>query len=1756
MSDKCQCIAPSSGKQCRNFPKKGSNSPFCHLHQNCPPASRIGATASAAPMWKGLPMEQKETWSARAKNIAKDDIFFHLHNPQTSESIQISESTQSTQNSQSQKPNNNSLCEQLTQFNKTVYDLSSLICTQMSKQENWPDLLALMAKCKPASECDPCTTIGYKIASSLVKIASVRIFAEPEQSIVELLVNSLDAYYPENKIGKFGMGFFSTLYWIVGHPNRELNINVTLQDCEYVLTIWEADGRLVFKLQTQKKKEKTHPSTKVTINANIDKFTSSEVKAFKKQANKLRFVSYPNLKLHDKTDYSYGRIPDYNEIVYTINSNELTNYDEATGIPLEILLGSLLVPSISTKGLQIVRTDPNFINRSRINVYGKNKNTFIILVGGIAVISIEKENPPTSTIGGNRNEYILDMPRSTRLPVSRDDIILTPTTAKIMKEGLKILMNSAIKELKTVDEFQTLLQDYVDYTPSIENRMVIKSFLDEFYEDNKGRLVPVKYMDLYKVIEKLYKPDGANRFVEQQSQFEFIGSNNYDEWEIEKLLDKHITYNQQIWYGYNVVIDRFPNYQITNGGLIKYLFVDTSYVAKLGLNWKNTITISYTNSSLHQFGTKFGKSEYEKYDLSTWSPMITQMTNILDKKIIDRINSQAIRDDKNIYSFKLLASKFIIEPDILDHYFVVLSKFDKINQVYFSNNDADFYAFQKDLLILYIVLDTSDLHKIFGTLLTKLDSFKGIQTYGGESYYFTAKYELMIELAYINELYAIPDIIESVKSKILSFLPNHIVANIQSIREQPGTRRSLVNGYSPGSMARNFMNYFNVGNKAEGANILNPIVKLSENLPEYNLLLSTIGKVIMDKKIINIGKSYFSNLIIYLLTDIRKRRLNSQLNLVQTYTIWDNSEFPDDGETPVYFLEYQSFVTKWISSFKDIQIPYVVEKRNKAVVTFSLSKLIKTVFKKDIPDLKTSTTNIITPATMLLDLFQTVVNDVSTDPLPLQIVEIAINEGTVKPFIEASLTELVQNSIDAIRTSHSVSDDMDIDIDLIRTHDDKSIILRITDYVGMSPESFLYVAIPFISTKTASQIQTGEMGSGFFNVYRESSSVSIVTAKNGLEMSYYDVPVRGSDDRVIDIIKEFSYKQSEPRAHFTTIEITIPINYEGRSPNITDVAFVKIVSDIEFYCRNVIGLAQSEGNINFMGTTVNVPKIKVSDVGDFEIYMIVSKSDQLTISNTKDNPNINSYLLTKGIPFAPLKGYLSDMKETLLLYTQFDCLVNIKHGGYTPVQTRTRINMNPKTLADLETVKWDIAFLAALRSYRDGIFVLDNTRSQAQAKDIKFFINTNRNTWYMPADVLNNTSYKGAPSLASLINDCIDIMGDRLFKDAEADIEKRLKKYDCGYKAVNYDITYLARQWLLHKNINKPFQPKGVIKKSDRKRLAEFYKRLGSVVERWITNFWIIAQKTNIVGFNADDIPQVEIVEDFENNYWGWYNRSIHTITVNVKDWNTENTIQIINILDSGTVLTPEILLKLDKNNKVWADFFGYHFPATVMAHEIEHVRRGNDRHGDHDSIQTELYHGDKPQTRTFSESANAVYNKVLANGFYDKSPNLWEVSDKQHRTAIKRQSNSDDDNDNDVAIAPRTWDTILRKPGEPAPKSVPNVWKLETIPDKTDPNVVHFKRTLKCKHPKNVTEQLKYTLTFELSDWFREQINEILKKNYIIAGLEESWVEVKRKPQQNQLKIDSSVSNKKIDKPISLSKLDKKIDMEWKFLIHLLACD
>src|SRR3990167_14746 len=92
------------------------------------------------------------------------------------------------------------------------FSLTQLICGRLATNyETWLNMN------------NQCSEISSKIASSMIRVAASRIFADPMQSILELPVNSIDSYRSlrennQGSIGKFGMGFFSILYWVLKYP--------------------------------------------------------------------------------------------------------------------------------------------------------------------------------------------------------------------------------------------------------------------------------------------------------------------------------------------------------------------------------------------------------------------------------------------------------------------------------------------------------------------------------------------------------------------------------------------------------------------------------------------------------------------------------------------------------------------------------------------------------------------------------------------------------------------------------------------------------------------------------------------------------------------------------------------------------------------------------------------------------------------------------------------------------------------------------------------------------------------------------------------------------------------------------------------------------------------------------------------------------------------------------------------------------------------------------------------------------------------------------------------------------------------------------------------------------------------------------------------------------------------------------------------------------------------------------------------------
>jgi hypothetical protein len=1413
------------------------------------------------------------------------------------------------------------LCSRLGEFAGTKYDMSSLICAQLARQVvSWADLLAELRRCVPAVDCDPCTSVGHRIARSLIRIAATRVFAEPAQSILEPIVNSVDAYNPTRKIGKFGLGEFSLFYWLIGHPLRSLRLSSAYEDashgpCEYEVVIAEVNGLLTFELLdrvTAHRGIRSKGRTGVTLRiiAEDDPFTAQEVSDFSAQLSKLLYLDDVFLYAVTPAGTFTNQQQSSRKVVQVIIEPKLLSVsDYATGVSLEVLFGSLLVPSISTKTISLSQATRVAERARGVTVTqrdGDNHDKLLILVGGVGVVSLTGKEQ-------NRLRYLIYLPGSTRVPVSRDDVLPGAETTAALREGVAQLLAEGKKTI-SVAPLQRLLEQYVAYTASPENRAAVRTELGEFFVRNRDRLVPEGHAGLY-----------------QLNWRHFVGSVRYDIAAIERWLDENTRPLTDAWYGVKALVLRaMPGRDITDGGLVSYLFVADSYRQKLGADWTRTIASSYFERKLYPVVSSYGAAEYEKYDLP--------ITVLLPTSAAGR--SELRRP-----------SEIVTDPLALRLLFAVLLRLDALSTRF--DFDAVARLILSASLVATYVYARFAYATICGELLSRMGKFVGNQTYGGTKYALTvASFYDDVRLDLASD--AMPA--GTPRSKVEDFFLQHVVAVIRAVKEQASTRLRVTNG---GSLRTLYQYYAHVPRFFAEA------LRQSESMVELTNLLAGAGKTFATAKLSEHAQRLVPAFVQHVLERIRARQLEPD-NLRYLYDLWDNGWVTTASLTLAALNEDDLLAREWLNTAQKTQELKIFAPRPPAEVTASLklSKLVRYLFGHDAPVAADAPEGALTR--FLVDAAAA-----PEERTPLQIIEIAVNEGTVKPALEATMTELTQNSIDAIREFRPHNNSVSIYV--TRASDSSSLTFEIADLVGMTPQAFLYVGVPFLSTKTPSELVTGEMGSGFFNSYRESTSVIVSSVNYGMRRVSYDVPIRDERGRVVDIEKRYTIepgdvnKASMPNG--TRVTVTLPVKDE--------LEYATLVARIEYTARYVLALSAAP-RLNYLGKQINVPKQLCGEIGFFRIYE----------TDPAKSVRHESYLLTKGVPFAPLLPFVKDMYTWLQTYVcGTNYVVDITHGGYTPVQTRTKIRLAPQVEQDFSAVAVVLMFLAALRefvvSYARNL--LDHSLSTADARQLKFTTRViTRPQGETTPDFLKYVQLAGQPTVAVLINECIDIMGTRRYEEARAEVQKVLDAYKTPYALVNERVRAVARTWLSTKNANISAKEKEADEEHRRlaskgAALVEYESKpdgiMQPVVERWVSTYWQLAQAQKVVGYERP-VPRASAVVS-EMPASGWYAPGEHSISLNTRYAATRDRQQLAKVLSSGTLDDFETTLK---QNALWNSGFAYSFPSSTMIHELEHARRGTSHeHSGHESTNAKLWPDDEAKTRTFDQAAAAVYERVLA---------------------------------------------------------------------------------------------------------------------------------------------------------------------------------
>ena len=458
------------------------------------------------------------------------------------------------------------------------YPLSQMVCTGFRESSPLSFLLY------PRGNC---SVYGSKIASSLVRLASTRIFSEPEQSILELPVNSLDAYSQEGTVGKFGLGFFSVLYWLVGHRLRVLTVKSVKNRRQVYVRIQEIEGVLCFQLKWDPHNAPVENGVHIELDCSNDPFSQDTLNRFSEQLEKLRYVRGADLLVKQygfptrqgniellkpglsSVHYeSYNSVPGSpNKIYLNLGPQGLSVQDFARGVSLKTLLTKMLVPTVSVKSFQLEEQKADeSLHATLREVENGKPNRFMFLVRSVAVVSLKFLLPVS--YADYSFDILLDLPGFTPIPVSRDDILLTPAVQTVLFRQLQELVHQCIR-LKNLHLLEQALALYIEYTSHTSNKAFFQTFLDGIGA-NGEEFIRVHYQ-YFKMIDNLVA--GRNPFVQSMHQ------------DTEKLIgfleQQPLSVRQDVFYNKTVVkadikgdVYHFDNLSVTNASLPFFVFVD------------------------------------------------------------------------------------------------------------------------------------------------------------------------------------------------------------------------------------------------------------------------------------------------------------------------------------------------------------------------------------------------------------------------------------------------------------------------------------------------------------------------------------------------------------------------------------------------------------------------------------------------------------------------------------------------------------------------------------------------------------------------------------------------------------------------------------------------------------------------------------------------------------------------------------------------------------------------------------------------------------------------------------------------------------------------------------------------------------------------------------------------------------------------------------------------------------------------------
>lgn len=1489
---------------------------------------------------------------------------------------------------------------------------------------------------------DQCTDYGSRIARSIIKIAATRIFAEPEQSIVELPVNSIDSYTAlragTGTIGKFGMGFFSILYWLVDFPERSLTIESYHNGCRLHCTIsekeWTPGSReLGFTLDFEDTNV-LQDGTYIVLNCGAKPFTDHNVEAFKAQLGKLRYITTDLIAFRETTDamYSPWNQPrdTTNKVFVQVNHSGIIVEDYAQGISLQTLLQKLFVPSVSTKGIQTgidlgsqEDSKEEAATPSRIVPSGQPQNTFVILVQNVAIVTL-----PFESDTAQKYDVVMHMSSKVRIPVSRDDILVQEHTYVELLYHHATLLEQC-RAIQNIAVLQLAFQAYVQYTTLLENR---QRFTELLNRTKLPDLVNVQelYVGLLSAVPLVASRIASAISTDQYNLISLLDSL------LERdatLFDSTVFWNKKVFY---VEPERLKGELLSSAGLSSYLFVNRHFVMNHSDSWKQQLAVtSYTDrllvlDSMSEFVSIEIDDKYKGFIESRLRSMVRpggsdRNTDIMFVNISCQIALKflSLFDIYNVYEMSHIDSIFKrVLPSRTSPFFYMSAAG---NYWYSEPQDtvsvADKFLFSilDDLLFLFELLGSTAVYHLFSLYDVLNEKIAAISscTYGSGK---PLIYFCRLLFAFFDRGSGPYDLNELKKCNIPSERPSVLFQEFPVLRSYLKEHAELsieAANFKVDSFQRHFV-FWSEFNPYSCMNRALYFYKKKKESPWFYNCGMALEIIVMYHFIcyyIKTEPSYplFFIIVVLLLPPLDLSKLVPQ-NLFQP----DNRNFDQqyahmyDVVFPELIRFLHQFVMNNISDLPELvkrlmQIyhPFLLDSvpefnllKQKLKVGFELflNILKGTGFalprfdlrdnRPSIPEQHVVSNRFTT--SRLIDyilkqnetdsLFTRVTQYVPSTQVPLQLTEIAINEGSTKTFTEAMLIETVQNSVDAIRLNSPLAN---TSIRLSLKENDTLYMFKISDFVGISSQNLLSLMIPFLSSKVASASVTGEMGSGFFNLYRNSVEVVIHTTRDRQTTFIVDIPIKNPDGRVIDLDKQV-FEFPEDRDNQTDIYVY----FEKQR----DLPFTTIIDMIHFI-KNTVAVIPTfvpEITLFFNDEPLNVSTELVLDTPMFTSYFCIGSQ-------------LESYIFTKSVPFLPLEKFVVNANlfpNFFMNHLGENILVNVHQGVYTPVQTRGKINILPESKTNLTHFLTNTVYLVALKNLetlcKNSIYpeqtndYLDNFTSTASLNQLlprPLDQNITAQNAFNFQQFMMHYKYHGADNFETLINKSYRIMGNRRWKWLRENQRLQIEQLT----PIPLQSLVLV-SWLENKNDTENTR----LQKTEKPYVNPLDTRLRDLlsifVDTFVKEFWRCGRDLQLPGkFALVDAPQVQILEMDEGTK-GSYTDYNHTLSLNetmlmTDEQGGEPTRQFAQWL--LTVQTPNDVSRLYEN-PIFDNFFKCTMPARTVIHELEHARQVNSDHnlqGAHDNVMLQLP-GSANKLYSFDSAAVAVYQYIASRS----TPSLW----------------------------------------------------------------------------------------------------------------------------------------------------------------------